>query len=249
MMSLVWGEVNMGSRIVPKGMWRARIFWAMATASASADHSGRVKPPRLAVTRRIPASFLIPLPWRRVRRAAVTRSRPRAERPFIDVASFVEFVTGGRERRCSPEGLAPQRWIRFLLSWVLPKPRVAVIGAGSFGRHHLRVLSKSENAHLAGVVDVDAGRTAAAAAEFGCPVVGSLAELAGRADAAVVAVPTSAHAEVGCALLDAGIDVLVEKPIAGDLESARRLVDAAKRGGRIFGMGAFEGVNRASEGG
>jgi len=109
----------------------------------------------------------------------------------------------------------------------------------------LRVLSKSENAQLAGVVDVDAGRTAAAAAEFGCPVIGSLAELAGRADAAVVAVPTSAHAEVGCALLEAGIDVLVEKPIAGDLESARRLVDAAKRGGRILQIGHLERFNPA----
>ena len=51
-------------------------------------------------------------------------------------------------------------------------------------------------------------------------------ELAGRVDAAVVAVPTTAHEEVGCALLGGGIDVLVEKPIAPDLDPRPRLVEA-----------------------
>ena len=111
----------------------------------------------------------------------------------------------------------------------MTKPRVAVIGAGSFGRHHLRILSKSPNAKLAGVVDSSADRAAAAAAEYACPIFTSPVELAGKIDAAVVAVPTSAHAEVGCALLENGIDVLVEKPIAHDLASARRLVETAAR--------------------
>jgi predicted dehydrogenase len=120
---------------------------------------------------------------------------------------------------------------------------VAVIGAGSFGRHHLRILSKSPNAELAGVVDNSSDRAAAAAAEYGCPVYTSPAELAGKIDAAVVAVPTSAHADVGCALLENGIDVLVEKPIAQDLESARRLVETAARHSRILQVGHLERFN------
>jgi len=118
-----------------------------------------------------------------------------------------------------------------------------VIGAGSFGRHHLRILSKSPNAELAGVVDGSTDRAAAAAAEYACPVYNSPQELSGQADAAVVAVPTSAHAEVGCALLENGIDVLVEKPIAHDLDSARRLVETAARHGRILQVGHLERFN------
>ena len=122
---------------------------------------------------------------------------------------------------------------------------MAVIGAGSFGRHHLRILSKSSNAQLAGVVDSNPDRAAAAAAEYACPIFTSPEELAGKADAAIVAVPTSAHAEVGCALLENGIDVLVEKPIAHDLASARRLVETAARHGRILQVGHLERFNPA----
>lgn len=127
----------------------------------------------------------------------------------------------------------------------MTKIRTAVIGAGSFGRHHLRILSQSPNAELAGVVDSDASRASAAAAQYGCPAYALPSDLAGRIDAAVVAVPTSAHAVVGGALLEAGVDVLVEKPIAPDIESARRLVDAAARAGRILQVGHLERLNPA----
>jgi len=127
----------------------------------------------------------------------------------------------------------------------LSKIRTAVVGAGSFGRHHLRILSQSPGAELAGVVDSDAQRASGAAAQYGCPLYPSLADLAGKVDAAVVAVPTAAHADVGCALLEAGIDVLVEKPIAPDLASARRLVDTAARTSRILQVGHLERLNPA----
>ena len=130
-----------------------------------------------------------------------------------------------------------------MLPWALTQTRVAVIGAGSFGRHHLRILSQSPNAQLAGVVDSNADRARAAGAEYACPIYDSTAALAGKIDAAVVAVPTSAHAEVGCALLENGIDVLVEKPIASDLASARLLVDTAARHGRILQVGHLERFN------
>src|ERR1700733_3614179 len=125
----------------------------------------------------------------------------------------------------------------------MSKIRVAVIGAGVFGRHHLRVLSQSLNATLVGVVDADPERAAQAAAEHNCLTFATLGELEGNVDAAVVAVPTSRHAEVGCALLESGIDVLVEKPIAADLASARRLVDTAAEHKRILQIGHLERFN------
>src|SRR5579862_8259849 len=127
----------------------------------------------------------------------------------------------------------------------MTKIRVAVIGAGVFGRHHLRVLSQSLNATLVGVVDADPERAAQAAAEHNCLTFATLGELAGNVDAAVVAVPTSLHAEVGCELLKSGIDVLVEKPIATDLASARRLVDTAAEYERILQIGHLERFNPA----
>ena len=70
------------------------------------------------------------------------------------------------------------------------KPRVAVVGAGSFGRNHVRIIHQSEHAELAGVLDTKRERAAEAAAAQNCPVLESLEELAAQADAAVVATPT-----------------------------------------------------------
>ncbi len=125
------------------------------------------------------------------------------------------------------------------------KIRVAVVGAGVFGRHHLRVLSQSLNATLVGVVDADPERAAMAAAEHNCLTFATLGELQGNVDAAVIATPTSLHSEVGCELLESGIDVLVEKPIAADLASARRLVDTAAKRKRILQVGHLERFNPA----
>ena len=125
------------------------------------------------------------------------------------------------------------------------KIRAAVIGAGVFGRHHLRVLSQSLNTTLVGVVDSDPERAAEAAAEHNCLTFATLGELKGNIDAAVVAVPTSQHAQVGCELLESGIDVLVEKPIATDLVSARRLVATAAANQRILQVGHLERFNPA----
>jgi predicted dehydrogenase len=126
----------------------------------------------------------------------------------------------------------------------MSKLRIAVVGAGQFGLNHMRVISESENAELAGVVDTDSVRSTEAAARFGCPRI-ELSELPGRVDAAVVAVPTYAHAAVGCALLEAGIDVLIEKPIAPDLASASRLIEAARENKRVLQAGHLERFNPA----
>lgn len=125
------------------------------------------------------------------------------------------------------------------------KVRVAVVGAGAFGKNHLRVLHESPDAELAAVVDIDAERAHAAASQHQCKAMSDVAQLSGNVDAAILAVPTTIHAELGCRLLDAGIDVLVEKPIAPDVESAQRLVEAARNNGRVLQTGHLERFNPA----
>lgn len=120
-----------------------------------------------------------------------------------------------------------------------------MVGTGQFGRNHCRVIHESPRASLAAVVDADPARAAEAGAAWGATVVSDYRDLAGQVDAAVIAVPTTAHAEVGCALLEAGIDVLVEKPLAADLAGADRLVAAAGRHGRILQTGHLERFNPA----
>jgi predicted dehydrogenase len=126
----------------------------------------------------------------------------------------------------------------------LDKIRVAVAGAGHFGAHHIRVISQSDRAELAAVVDQDLSR-AEAAADGRCPAFANVDSLAGLADAVIVAVPTTAHAPIGCALMEAGLDVLIEKPIAPDLESADQLVRTAERLGRVLQVGHLERFNPA----
>lgn len=125
------------------------------------------------------------------------------------------------------------------------RTQIAVIGAGAFGRHHLRVLAQSPLAELVAVVDADPERAKAAAAEFGCAALGSPAELPGRVAAAIIAAPTSVHAEIGLPLLESGIDLLVEKPIAPTAAAARSLTEAATRHGRILQVGHLERFNPA----
>ncbi|MDZ4802020.1 MAG: Gfo/Idh/MocA family oxidoreductase [Bryobacteraceae bacterium] len=122
--------------------------------------------------------------------------------------------------------------------------RVGVAGAGSFGSNHLRVLRELPGVTLAGVTDADPARAAEASAKYGCPML-TLDEMASSADACVVATPTVSHTEVGCRLLEAGLDVMVEKPIAPDRESARRLVETAAKHGRILQVGHLERFNPA----
>jgi predicted dehydrogenase len=124
--------------------------------------------------------------------------------------------------------------------------RTAVIGAGSFGRNHVRVVSENPRAELTWVIDADPERAHEQAAPHPSAIAASdYREIIGHVDAAIVAVPTVAHAEVGCALLEAGIDVLIEKPIASTLAEADRLIAAASHNGRILQVGHLERFNPA----
>ena len=95
------------------------------------------------------------------------------------------------------------------------------------------------------MVDSDPARAAESAALYQTQALTDFRELAGKVDAAIVAVPTTSHEAVAAALLAAGIDVLVEKPIAPDMASAARMVEAADRHGRILQVGHLERFNPA----
>jgi len=125
------------------------------------------------------------------------------------------------------------------------RTRVAVVGTGEFGRNHARVYREIQDVELVGVFDKDRQRAESTAREFRTHAFASLDELAGRADAASVAVPTGDHAETGCRLLEMGLDVLVEKPMAKSLAEADALRDAAKRHRRLLQVGHVERFNPA----
>jgi predicted dehydrogenase len=127
----------------------------------------------------------------------------------------------------------------------MPQTRLAVIGAGQFGKNHCRAVHESARAQLCAVVDTDAARAAELAALYGAEPLADARQLAGKVDAAIVAAPTTVHAEIGGMLAEAGIDILVEKPITPDLASAGRLIEAAERYGRILQVGHIERFNPA----
>ena len=123
--------------------------------------------------------------------------------------------------------------------------RLALIGAGQFGRNHARVIQESTGAELAYVVDTDAARAGEVAAQYGAMALTDARDVIGKVDAAVVGVPTTSHEAVGCMLLEGGIDVLVEKPIAPDLAAASCLIETAERHGRVLQVGHLERFNPA----
>jgi predicted dehydrogenase len=127
-----------------------------------------------------------------------------------------------------------------------------VIGVGAFGRNHARVYhqlaQEGEAVRLAGVVDSDLPRADVVAKEFGCRSFGSIQQLTtthSEIQAASIAVPTIQHLEVSSALMEAGIDVLIEKPVAASLAQAEELIAMAQRLGRIAQVGHLERFNPA----
>ncbi|MGD0893850.1 MAG: Gfo/Idh/MocA family oxidoreductase, partial [Terracidiphilus sp.] len=130
--------------------------------------------------------------------------------------------------------------------------RVAVAGAGAFGRNHLRVYRELETAGepvaLVAAIEPDAARAAETAEQYSIPVYGTVDELLAadlKLDAASVAVPTVHHHAVASALLEAGLDLLVEKPLAASLAEADELIALADKGERILQVGHLERFNPA----
>ena len=122
--------------------------------------------------------------------------------------------------------------------------KVAVIGAGHMGRLHAEKFAKCEGAELVAVVDPDAARAEAAAKPHGVKALAHFKDVFSLAEAAVIAAPTERHHEIAAACLDAGLHVLVEKPIARTLGEADELVALAARKNRVLDVGHVERYNR-----
>jgi predicted dehydrogenase len=123
--------------------------------------------------------------------------------------------------------------------------RVAVVGAGEFGRNHARVYRELPTADLVGIYDKNPERSKQIAAEFQTRTFASLEELKSQVEAASVAVPTIDHTSVGVRLMELAIDVLVEKPMASNLIEADALLAAAKKFSRVLQVGHVERFNPA----
>jgi predicted dehydrogenase len=120
--------------------------------------------------------------------------------------------------------------------------RIAVVGAGAMGSLHARVVAESTRARLYAVVDADLTRAEAIAERVGCLATSDL-EVAGRCDAVIVATPTETHLEVALPLLQAGIPVLIEKPVASTYDDVLTLTKEAEARGVVLKCGFVERFN------
>ena len=126
--------------------------------------------------------------------------------------------------------------------------RTAVIGAGSLGRQHARIHSALANegaAQFVSVCDINEETARAVSTERNTDWTTDWRDLLGNIDAVSLAAPTEVHSEIACGLLEAGIHVLVEKPISRTLEEADQMIEAAARGNTVLQIGHLERFNPA----
>jgi predicted dehydrogenase len=126
--------------------------------------------------------------------------------------------------------------------------RTAVIGVGHLGRQHARIhatLAAEGQTQFVSVCDLDEETARNIASERDTEWTTDWQKLIGRCDAVSLAVPTESHAEIACPLLEAGVHVLVEKPIARSLEEADRMISAAQKSGALLQVGHLERFNPA----
>jgi predicted dehydrogenase len=124
-------------------------------------------------------------------------------------------------------------------------PRVGVVGAGSLGFHHIRILRDLPGIRFSGFVEIRPERAAEVARELGVKTHGSLGDLLAVSDAVVIVVPTSSHFSVAGAAIDLGKHVFIEKPITTTLEEADSLLELARQKGVMVQIGHIERFNRA----
>ena len=128
---------------------------------------------------------------------------------------------------------------------VEPKIRAGVVGAGHMGQYHILAFMELWDAELVGIVDLDPARARQLAASYGTRAFEDHRELRGLVDVVTVAVPTNRHFEVARDLLEAGIHVLVEKPMTTTLEEAKELFRIARHHGSVLHVGHVERFNGA----
>ncbi len=123
--------------------------------------------------------------------------------------------------------------------------RVGVVGVGHLGQHHARIYAGLEGSELTGVADKRIQRAEEVAARHGVPFYGEPLDLIGHVDAVSVATPTEHHFAIAKAFLEAGVAVLVEKPMCRSVGEARELVEVARRKGVPLQVGHIERFNPA----
>ncbi len=128
--------------------------------------------------------------------------------------------------KIAPEGLLPEKRLR-----------IGLIGAGYFGRFHALKIAANPRAILAGVHDPDRTRADQVAAEAGRVPTLDVAALLSASDAVVIAAPAEHHAPLAMRALEAGLHVLIEKPIAASLAEADALAELAGRRNRVLQVG------------
>lgn len=126
--------------------------------------------------------------------------------------------------------------------------RTAVIGVGHLGEQHARIhagLADEGLSRFAGVCDIDEARVQTVGGKWSAKSTTEWRSLIGAVDAVSLAVPTESHCEIACGLLEAGIHVLVEKPISRTLEEADQMIAASQQGKAILQVGHAERFNPA----
>ena len=124
--------------------------------------------------------------------------------------------------------------------------RIAVVGVGHLGQHHARLLAAMNGVQLVGIVDTKPGRAGEIASKLGVPSFTHLGELPlDGLDAVTIAVPTVSHLDVALRLIDAGVSVLVEKPLSSSLGDADKMIESAARRGVVLAAGHTERFNPA----
>jgi predicted dehydrogenase len=124
--------------------------------------------------------------------------------------------------------------------------RIAVVGVGHLGQHHARLLASMDGVQLVGIVDTKPGRAGEIASTLGVPSFTHLGELPlDGLDAVTIAVPTVSHLDVALPLIDAGVSVLVEKPLSSSLDDADKMIESAARRGVVLAAGHTERFNPA----
>ena len=123
------------------------------------------------------------------------------------------------------------------------KIRTAVVGAGKMGEVHSRVYGRLPQSDFVAVVDIDAGKARRLAKKYGCRYCTDCADILDKADAVTIATPTVTHYDLAKMFIENGVAVMIEKPLAADVEQARKLVELAKKNNSIVAVGHSERCN------
>jgi predicted dehydrogenase len=123
--------------------------------------------------------------------------------------------------------------------------KAGVIGVGYLGRHHARIYSDLEEAELVGVADLDNKKAVEIAEKYDCPWFSDYRDLLGKADVLSIVTPTTTHYAIAIDCLKAGKDILIEKPVTGNVREADALIRQAGKRGCIIQVGHLERYNPA----